>query len=199
MNNNYIGVDLDIFRRTEIKKLRKSLGNEGVLVFIELFITLGEVGQIMIEDLEFYADEYHVDIEFLKQVINFKNLFIITEESISIQEVLDKLSIIFEKSEIARKKAVKRWQISKNNNATAMLQHNHSNATAMQLKEKKLDKIKLEEKKEKEREPDTTTFNPNHIVIYRNINETDVELQDRIKRIEEMYKGTGKKIVLATN
>jgi hypothetical protein len=36
MNNNYIGVDLDLFRQPKIQRLEIKLGKQGVAIFLQL-------------------------------------------------------------------------------------------------------------------------------------------------------------------
>src|SRR6056297_2255633 len=151
MNNNYIGVDLAIFRHPEIQKLEIQLGKGAVAIYLQICLKLAEMeGKFCLNDIPILEREFFVKLDLLKKIIHFENLFVIKDDYFYCEWVKKRLKKISEKSEAGKKAAQKRWEKNpikskKQPNATAlktdMRPHSEPNAINKR-KEKKINKNK---------------------------------------------------------
>ena len=147
MNNNYIGVDLDLFRQPKIQRLEVAHGKGAVAIYLQVYLKLAELGgKANIEDLALWEREFFIKKETLEEVIFFPDLFVVKDNFLHSKVVDAKLNRIKNKSEKARASANARWsktsEISDtSSNADAMRTHNERNAN-------KENKIKEKENKE---------------------------------------------------
>jgi hypothetical protein len=152
MNNNYIGVDLDLFRQPKIQRLELKLGKSGVGLYLQIYLKLAETGNALLEeDLPILEREFFIKQETLKQVIYEFDLFTIKNGTIYSTIIADKLSAIkkvqVDKSRAGKLGALKRWSSRENDN-TAI---DTANSTAIDLPLTE-NSNKRKEKKIKEKE-----------------------------------------------
>jgi hypothetical protein len=144
MNNNYIGVDLDLFRQPNVQRLELKLGKAGVALYIQLCLKLAEQeGKISIEDLPILSREFFIKEETIKQVLEFDNLFVFKDNHFICEWVSVRVLASKEKSKKARKAILSRWKNKGSNTSvyTSVLQTNNGSNT---IKE---NKIKVKESK----------------------------------------------------
>jgi hypothetical protein len=160
MNNNYIGVDLALFRHPEIQKLEIQLGKGAVAIYLQICFKLAEMeGRICLDDIPILEREFFVKLDLLEKIIHFQELFIIKDNYFYCEWVKKRLKKISEKSEAGKRAAQERWKkkaskSEKEPNADAlqtdMRRHSEPNA----IKERKESKENnINESKEKEVEP----------------------------------------------
>ena len=145
MNNNYIGVDLDLFRQPTIQRLELKHGKGSVAVYLQICLKLAEQnGFMLVEDVPILSREFFVKEEVITQVLNFPDLFIFKNNSFSCGWVTAKVSASQQKSDKARQSVLKRWADNEGN-TNVIPTYNEGN-TIKEIKEKKINKIKKENK-----------------------------------------------------
>jgi len=148
MNNNYIGVDLDLFRQPKIQRLEVTHGKGAVAIYLQVYLKLAELGgKAKIEDLVLWEREFFVKKETLEEVVFFPELFVIKDNFLHCNLLNAKLNRIKNKSEKARASANARWSKtletpSESSNTNAMRTHNERNAN----KENKIKENKITNK-----------------------------------------------------
>jgi hypothetical protein len=156
MNNNYIGVDLDLFRQPKIQRLEIKLGKQGVAIFLQLYLKLAEnEGVLSLEDLPIFEREFFIKQEILKSVIFDFELFEIKDQKItnkSLDEKMTKISLLSKnRSEAGKAGAEKRWSNRENNSkaiSNAIAKPLAKNSNKRKEKETKQNEIKENEIKE---------------------------------------------------
>ena len=157
MNNNYIGVDLDLFRQPKIQRLELKHGKGAVAVYLQVYLKLAELGgKANIEDLALWEREFFIKKETLEEVIFFPDLFTIKDNFLHCNLLNAKLNRIKNKSEKARASANARWsKISEtsttSSNTDAMRTQNERNTNKekkIKEKESKINKNILDQEKE---------------------------------------------------
>lgn len=123
MNNNYIGVDLDLFRQPKIQRLEVAHGKGAVALYIQLYLKLAENNNIILEtDIPLLVREFFIAEELLKTVIYDMDLFEIKNGIIYSTIIAEKLSAIKKlqkaKSEAGKLGAAKRWSNKDKDNKT---------------------------------------------------------------------------------
>ena len=147
MNNNYIGVDLDLFRQPKIQRLELKHGKGAVAIYLQLCLKLAEQGgNFLVEDIPILSREFFVKEDQLKEIINFPDLFIFKDNYFYCDWVKIKVLASQEKSKKARKAILKRWSNNKSNTDvyTDVLQTNNGSNTIKEnkRKEKEINKNK---------------------------------------------------------
>jgi hypothetical protein len=145
MNNNYIGVDLDLFRQPKIQRLEVAHGKGAVAIYLQVYLKLAELGgKANIEDLALWEREFFIKKETLEEVVFFPDLFVVKDNFLHSKAVDAKLNRIKNKSEKARASANARWSKTSetsdtSSNADAMRTHNErSTNKENKIKEKKI-------------------------------------------------------------
>jgi hypothetical protein len=134
MNNNYIGVDLDLFRQPKIQRLELKLGKAGVALYLQICLKLAETeGKLYLDDLAILSREFFIQEETIKQVLEFPELFILKDNFYSCDWVTIKIKASKEKSQKARKAILYRWRNNQSN--TDVLETNNQSNT---IKEKEI-------------------------------------------------------------
>jgi len=162
MNNNYIGVDLDLFRQPKIQRLEVQLGKGAVALYIQLYLKLAECeNKILEQDLPILEREFFVKKETLKKVIFDFDLFKIKDGIIYSTIIAEKLSAIKklqnDKVRAGKLGAQKRWSNKGKNdttnssaNSSAITDPLAENSNKRKENKNKVNKIKNKEiKKEK--------------------------------------------------
>lgn len=146
MNNNYIGVDLSLFRQPEIQKLDIALGKGALAIYLQICFKLAESdGYFLLEDIPILEREFFVKKDLLESIINFKDLFEINKGKFSCKWVLDRLEKIRLKSNLAKKSIEARWNKTpknKGNDTVVSRTNKRTNNESNTNKEKKIKKIK---------------------------------------------------------
>jgi hypothetical protein len=157
MNNNYIGVDLDLFRQPKIQRLELKLGKAGVALYLQMYLKLAECqNEILEEDLPLLEREFFVKQETLNNVIYNFDLFLIKNGTIYSTIIADKLSAIKklqkDKSRAGKLGAEKRWSDKQKNgtpngsaNDSAIadpLTENSNKRKEKEIKENNIDNLK---------------------------------------------------------
>lgn len=149
MNNNYIGVDLDLFRQPKIQRLELKLGKAGVALYLQICLKLAETeGKLYLDDLAILSREFFIQEETIKQVLEFPELFIFKNNFYSCDWVSVRVLASKEKSQKARKAILSRWKNNKSNSKehTDVLPTNNESNTIKE-KESKINENKLKETK----------------------------------------------------
>lgn len=131
----------------KILKLRRIFGIEGYGIYFMLLEALREQTdfKLPLSSVEDMAYEWHSSKEKILSIINDFELFEIHNNRFFSPKLVLYLQPYFEKSQRARKAALKRW-----NNANALLEK--SDSTASKVKEIKVNETKVEESKIKQTE-----------------------------------------------
>jgi hypothetical protein len=140
MNNNYIGVDLDLFRQPEIQRLDIKLGKGAIAIYLQICFKLAEQdGQILVSDIPILSREFFVKEDLIKEVLDFDGLFKITDNYFSCEWVTIRVLASKEKSSKARKSILSRWKHNKGNTSedTNVLQPNNESNTINKKKQNK--------------------------------------------------------------
>jgi hypothetical protein len=129
MNNNYIGVDLDLFRQPKIQRLELKLGKGAVALYLQLCFKLSEnEGKISLDDIPILSREFFSKEDTIKAVLEFPDLFIIKDNFFSCHWVSMRLELALHKSKKARQAVLKRWSNNKSN-TDVIRTYNDSNTT----------------------------------------------------------------------
>lgn len=152
MNNNYIGVDLNLFRQPKIQRLELQHGKGGVAIYIQLYLKLAESDNVINEtDLPILEREFFIKLQQLKSIVYDFGLFEVKDGKIYSTIIADKLAAIKkikkDKSKAGKLGAQKRWS-NKQKHSSANGSANGSVITepiaknSNKIKEKKINKTK---------------------------------------------------------
>ena len=141
MKKTYFNHDSTARNDYRIISMRAKLGYEGYGIFwalLELLFT--EENKICTNKYEILSNGLQCDSKFLKQVVEYIDLFIIEDGCFYSKRLNKHIDDINSKSIKAKENAAKRW-----NTATAMPSHNtpHSDRNASKVEYSKADKTKL--------------------------------------------------------
>ena len=113
----------------KIQRIRKHLGIEGYARYFMLLEVLRDQTEFNypVEDIDLLATEFNTSEEKVKAVVLGYGLFEIEGEYFTSPKLIEYLQPYFERSDKARKAALKRW--NSNSNAQALPKHTASNAS----------------------------------------------------------------------
>lgn len=123
----------------KLVRLRRIYGIEGYGIFFMLLEVLREQTEfkLPLNSIEDLAYEWHVSKEKILSIVNDFDLFEITDNKFFSPKLVLYLQPYIEKSNRARKAALKRWD-----NANALPEHNKSNASKVKKSKVKESKLK---------------------------------------------------------
>ena len=148
MQQSYFSHDIYTRENLKIKKLISTHGMQGYGVFWAVVEFLhNNNNRLSMDELGIVAHDLGVDIKIVESVVKDFKFFVIRKSVISSNRVAQNIKLRLEKSEIARKKANKRW-VSVSNDAVALQQQCCGNA----IKEKESKEKENKEKENKEKE-----------------------------------------------
>lgn len=138
---------------SKLLKLRRVMGIEGYGMYFLLLEVLREQTDFKypLDNIEDLAYEWHTSKEKLNAVISNFELFTIDKDKFFSLKLIQYLQPYLEKSERARKAALKRWDNANayaNADTKAMQMHSDSNTNAKQVKESKVKESKVKVSKE---------------------------------------------------
>jgi len=201
MNNNYIGVDLDLFRQPKIQRLELQHGKGGVAIYLQLYLKLAENNNTLLEsDLPLLEREFFVKMEQIKSVIFDFDLFVVENGTIYSRIIADKLSAIRklqkDKSRAGKLGAEKRWS-NREKHSSAISSANGS-AITDPLAENS-NKIKGKEIKEKVKENKIESFFANPLFeLQKNKNFSLLTNEEIALSLETFYQSYPKASDLTT-
>ena len=95
MKNNYLNVDLDLFRQPKVQRLESELGDKASIFYIELKLVLaGAVNYKLLRDYKMIAILSNVEVEFVRSVIEDFDLFVLGNDYFWCEDVVKKMSEI---------------------------------------------------------------------------------------------------------